>query len=344
MTARSLSARMPSRAEIRGEPSQQLAYYPGCSLHSTAAEFSQSTQAICAALGVDLTELEDWNCCGASSGHALDPFLAHALPLRNLILAQREGRDVLAPCAACYHALCSAQQAVGGGGGSGDGDSHPGLAQRLQAEMQTVMGETYRGETRVYHIIDLLAQPKIQDLLSRRVVRPLGGLPVVAYYGCLLTRPPRVVSFEANPEQPQLMDAILKTLGAHPLPWTHKTECCGASLAISNPHLVEELVGRIIAAARRAGAQAIVTACPLCQSNLDSRQNQAQGPDPDSARGQSRVLPVFYITELVGLALGLPGGGWWKKHLVNVEGLVTKATAAREAQHSTLGLAKVSPR
>lgn len=332
MTASTSSIKTASGAGTCTNLVGQLAYYPGCSLHSTAAEFSLSTQAICAALGVDLTELEDWNCCGASSGHALDPFLAHALPLRNLILAQREGRDVLAPCAACYHALRSAQQAVGGGGGGGGGggDSHPGLDHRLQAEMQTVMGETYRGETRVYHIIDLLAQPEIKDLLSRRVVRPLGGLPVVAYYGCLLTRPPRVVSFEANPEQPQLMDAILKTLGAHPLPWTHKTECCGASLAISNPHLVEELVGRIVAAARRAGAHAIVTACPLCQSNLDSRQNQAQGPGPDSGLGWSQALPVFYITELVGLALGLPGGGWWKKHLVNVEGLVTKAIEARE--------------
>lgn len=312
MTASSLSARTPSRAKTRGEPSRELAYYPGCSLHSTAAEFSLSTRAISAALGVELTELEDWNCCGASSGHALDPFLAYALPLRNLILAQREKRDLLAPCAACYHALRSAQEMVGAGG------TNSGLAQRLQEEMQAVMGETYQGKVKVYHIVDLLAQPEIKHRLSQRIIRPLDGLPVVAYYGCLLTRPPQVVSFEANPEQPQLMDEILAVLGAKALPWTHKTECCGASLAISNPGLVEELVGRIVAAARRAGALAIVTACPLCQSNLDSRQKQVPG--------LSSALPVFYLTELVGLALGLPGGGWWRRHLVSVERLVAAAT------------------
>jgi heterodisulfide reductase subunit B len=158
----------------------------------------------------------------------------------------------------------------------------------------------------VRHIIEVLADSQVQFLLAKRIKKDLAAVPVAAYYGCLLTRPPKIASFEANPEQPQLMDRLLQTVGAKPLDWTHKNECCGASLAIPQPQLVVELVWKITAAARRAGAVAIVTACPLCQTNLDSRQQGGDSP-----------LPVFFITEILGLALGLNVTPWFKKHLVS---------------------------
>lgn len=275
-------------------------YYPGCSLHATAEEYDASTRAICSALDLPLEELDDWNCCGASSGHALSHFLAAALPLRNLVLAEKAGHDTLVvPCAACYNLLRQADALVRTGGEE---------ATDLNREMEAVMGRKYQGRVAVRHILDILSQPEVMARLQARVTRGLQGVPVAAYYGCLLTRPPQVVAFEPNPEQPVSMDNLLRALGATPVRWTAKTDCCGASLAISRPELVETLTDRIVKAARYAGAVAIVAACPLCQSNLDTRQVGAA------------KMPVFFITELIGLAFGLAeADGWLKKHLTDPE-------------------------
>ncbi|QGP93568.1 8-methylmenaquinol:fumarate reductase membrane anchor subunit [Neomoorella glycerini] len=275
----------------------KLSYYPGCSLHSTAAEFSASTEAVFKALGVELQELGDWCCCGATSGHSLNSYLSHALPLHNLILAEAAGNDLLVPCAACYNSLKAAQTFMAGGSQE---------ARELNQQAGQILEREYRGEVQVRHVVDMLADDRIKALLEERLQKRLAGLPLAAYYGCLLTRPPKVASFEANPEQPRLMDRLLARCGATPVGWTHKNECCGASLAIPQPQLVEQLVGKITAAARYAGAAAIVTACPLCQTNLDSRQ--PAGAEP---------LPVFFITEIIGLALGLDAAPWLKKHLVD---------------------------
>jgi heterodisulfide reductase subunit B len=275
----------------------RLSYYPGCSLHSTAAEFSASTEALFQALGVELRELDDWCCCGATSGHSLNGYLSHALPLYNLVLAEAAGDDLLVPCAACYNSLRAAHSFMTAGGEE---------AADLNHQVAAALGRAYQGQVRVRHVIDVLADPGVEQLLKEHRRKDLAGFALASYYGCLLTRPPKVASFEANPEQPQLMDRLLTLVGGRPVAWSHKNECCGASLAIPQPRLVEELVGKIVTAARRAGAQAIVTACPLCQTNLDSRQPAG-----------SEALPIFFITEILGLAVGLDATPWLKKHLVD---------------------------
>lgn len=188
----------------------KLSYYPGCSLHSTAAEFSASTEAVFRHLGVELQELEDWCCCGATSGHSLNSYLSHALPLHNLILAEAAGEDLLVPCAACYNSLKAAQAFMAAGSQE---------ALELNEWADQALGRQYQGGAKVRHVIDMLADPTMQGLLEGRLKPVLNGLPLAAYYGCLLTRPPKVASFEANPEQPQLMDRLLARCGATPVAW-----------------------------------------------------------------------------------------------------------------------------
>jgi len=276
----------------------KYAYYPGCSLKSTAEEYDASMRDVFSTLGVELEELPDWSCCGASSGHATDPFLANALPLRNLILAERQGDDLVAPCAACYNRLRHVDHLVRGGGRE---------ALSLNTKMQEIMGDEYRASIKVFHPLELLSRDLLEELRSR-VTAPLKGLKLAAYYGCLLTRPPKEVAFEDNPEQPKSMETILTALGAETVPWTHRSKCCGASLAISRTDLVFNLVDEIVQAAQKAGADALVTACPLCHSNLDTRQTL-----PAAAR-----LPVFFLSEVIGIALGSPAQkSWLRKHMVN---------------------------
>lgn len=297
----------------------RYSYYPGCSLHSTAGEYDLSTRALMEALDVELVELSDWNCCGASSGHASSHFLTYALPLRNLILAEQQAAgDLFVPCAACYNLLKMAGHKMA----TGDAE-----AENLNREMRVIMGHGYEGRVEVRHVLEVLALPEIRRKIAARVSRPLEGLKVAAYYGCLLSRPPQVVAFEDNPEQPTLMDQLLRLAGADPVSWWGKTDCCGASLAISQPQLVETLVGRIVSAARYAGATALVTACPLCQSNLDTRQSSGQ-----------EMMPVFFITELLGLALGLAGADkWLRRHMCDPQPALT-GLGSQVAAHGKAGM------
>lgn len=272
--------------------SNKVAYYPGCSLEATGKEYDLSTRAVCAALGLELAELEDWNCCGATSAHNLDHLLALALPARNIARAQGMGLDVAVPCAACYSRLKKADYILRND-------------EEMRGEIEAAAGFDFNGESKVVSLLEALVSRVGLDVIKQRVVKPLNELPVVCYYGCLLVRPPEVAGFD-RVEHPQVMDRLVETLGAVPLNWSYKTECCGASLALTNTGVVEGLVGRIAEAAREAGAAAIVTACPLCQSNLEMRQPRGTG-----------AVPALYFTELMGLAMGLEGADkWLGKHLV----------------------------
>jgi heterodisulfide reductase subunit B len=271
----------------------KFSYYPGCSLHSTAVEYDLSTRAVFKALGVELVELPDWNCCGASSAHSLNHTLSLCLPARNLAQAQERRWDLVAPCAACFNRLKSADYTL---------RNDP--AQR--AEIEEIVGFQYSGQVQVRPPLDVVAQEIGLEQVGARVTRPLKGLRVVSYYGCLLVRPPEVVQFE-NPEHPQFMDRLLKTLGAEPMDWSYHTDCCGGSLSLTRRDLAAHLVRGLVARAREAGAQAMVTACPLCQVNLEMRQD-----------GKEEAMPMFYFTELMGLAMGLEESGkWWGKHLID---------------------------
>jgi len=256
-------------------------FYPGCTLHSTGREYGRSTAAVCAALGIELFELPDWNCCGASSAHSLDAELAAALPTRNVLLAQEAGRDIAIACAACYGRLAAAHARLRDDASFRD-------------RMERVVGRRFIGDVRPRSLLEMIVGDGGTLEIAGRVRRPLAGLRPVSYYGCLLLRPPQTAGLWDDTEHPKKLDGLLRALGANPCAWSYATDCCGASMTLNRSDIVYTLVGRLLAGARDAGANCIVTACPLCQANLDTRQGR-----------QERGMAIFYFTELLGLALGL---------------------------------------
>jgi len=264
----------------------KYAYYPGCSLHSTAKEYDISTRAVCAALDIELLEIPNWICCGATSAHATSELLSLALPAKNLVLARDMGLDVLVCCAACYSRLRIANATIAAN------DKH-------RAQVNEVIGSQYSGEVGVRHLLDVLVTDYGLDRLREKLSRDLAGLNVASYYGCLLTRPSEVVAFD-DPENPTSMDELASALGAKAIDWPYKTECCGQSLSLSRTDVVLKLCHDILRMAADSGAECIMVACPLCQSNLDLRQEQV-----NHAYDTQFALPVLYFTQLVGLALGI---------------------------------------
>jgi heterodisulfide reductase subunit B len=266
--------------------SEPLAYYPGCSQTGSAREYDLSTRACCRELGVALAEVPDWTCCGATPAHATDHALAAALAARNLDLAAASGAtQITTPCPSCLLALRSAQHRCGN--------------EAFRGRVEALLGRPAAMNLRARSVLQVLLEDVGLTALSGRAKAPLGGLRVAAYYGCLLTRPPELMAFE-DPENPMALENLLTALGAQPVPFPLKTECCGASLGVPRKDAVLELSGRILSAAREAGAQALCVACPLCQMNLDLRQAQIEGH-----LGVKLGLPVLYFTQFLGLALGL---------------------------------------
>ena len=293
----------------------RLGYYPGCSLHATAKEFDLSTRTVCDALGLELVEIEDWNCCGATAAHAISDELAVGLAGRNLALAAQQGLDsVLAPCAACFGRLKHAAKALG----SGEADLPAGLDARAAAGV------------RVHNILDALLNLAGLERIREKSVTPIAGLHPAAYYGCLLVRPPEIAEFD-DPENPTSMEQILGAAGAQPAEWYHKLECCGASLAVTNTPSAVRLVADILSHAKAAGADCVAVACPMCQTNLDTRQAAA------AARLSEELdLPIVYVTELLGLAFGIaPRKLGLGRHIVDATRLTQIAfTPAAEAAAS----------
>ena len=280
----------------------KIAYFPGCTLESTAIEYDRSLRAVAAKVGVELVELSDWNCCGASSAHAVDPVLGVALPARNLMIAEDMGLDIAVPCAACFLRFMEAKK-------------HLQEDSSMRKEIEEILGKKYKGTAHVYHPITVFSQPAIKKKIKQEIVNNLKGIKVVCYYGCYLVRPPETTHFD-DQENPTIMDELIGMTGAEVIDWSWKVDCCGAGHALLRPELVEQLVGEITEGARKAGAHGIVAACPLCQANLETQQ---KGPN---------ALPIFYFSELLGLAMGLnkEAEGWWKKHLIS-----PKAAIARQA-------------
>ena len=263
----------------------KVSYYPGCALHGTALEYDESTKAMSALLGVELGELPDWSCCGASSAHVTDESLAHRLVARNLAIAEKEGRDLVVPCAACYS--------------------------RFKAGEKELAGEDKKLNFRILSLLEFLVEDGLMDRIKGMIKRPLTGLKMVSYYGCLLVRPPKVTGAKKY-ENPEEMDRILKLLGAEAIPWSYKTDCCGGSLVLTRTDIVRRLTRKLFDKALEAGAEAIAVACPLCQSNLDTRQEEIS-----REAGKDYQIPILYISELIGLSLGHPDTGkWFKRHFV----------------------------
>jgi heterodisulfide reductase subunit B len=264
----------------------RYAFFPGCSLDSTARDFRISTDAVCKRLGIELAEIPGWTCCGSSPGHATDATLAVALPVVNLLKAEKMGSDLVTTCAACYSRLRAASEEM-----SHEGD--------MRKRVDQVVGAQYRGAVRVRHLLDVLVNDLGLDLIRDYVERPLTGLRAACYYGCLLTRPPEVVAFD-DPEHPTSLDRLVKAIGAAPVDWPAKVECCGAGLSLTSPDVMQRLAFGILEMAERAGADCVAVACPLCQSNLDLRQRESA-----RAAGRDMALPVLYFTQLLGLAFGI---------------------------------------
>ena len=263
-----------------------IGYFPGCSLHGSGVELDLSIRAVSAVAGVDLKEIDDWNCCGASAAHNLNHDLAIALPYRVLALAEAQGfTEILAPCAACFSRM-------------------KGTAVRLKRDpelvekMQALMDLPYKGTVAILNIIEYTNR-LLTGGLKEKLTAPLAGLKVAAYYGCLLSRGEGIIEGESA-EAPTGMEAALRAAGCEPVPWNFAVECCGGGFSMSMTEAVVDLSSKVLEDAKAAGAQAIVTGCPMCHSNLDMRQLKinAEGLGPFD-------MPILYLSELVGLAAGL---------------------------------------
>ncbi len=268
--------------------SRRIGYFPGCSQHSSAAEYEASIRAAASCLGLELDEIRDWPCCGSGMGHVMPPAEAAAWPMKTLALAAAQGHSQVAMgCAACYSRFRRSIHTV----------QHDA---QLRQAVEKATGFALDGQVTAHHLLDTFVDAVGLDTIGARVASPLRGMRVVAYYGCLLTRPPEVAGAE-HPENPQKMDALLRRLGAEVLDWSYKTECCGASLMLTEPGAALPLTDRLLREARAAGADTVAVACPFCHGNLDQHQDEME-----TQFGHRHQMPVFYFTQLMGLAFGRP--------------------------------------
>jgi heterodisulfide reductase subunit B len=262
----------------------KLSFYPGCSLEGMANDYARSIDAVFRNLGIDLVEIEDWTCCGATAAHSLSQTMSVLLPARNLAAAEKLGLDIVSPCANCFNRLRFSQQMI-------------------QKKVFDIPWPV-TGDLRVHDMTRFLAEPAMIKLIKQRIVKPLKGLNVVCYYGCQMVRPPKITGY-TDYENPQTIDRIITAAGARSIDWSYKSTCCGASIGIARKQIGESLTQRILEKAQQTGAEAIVVSCPLCQSNLDMIQN-----DPSKQR-----TPVFYFTELLRLSFEAHGNPkWFKMH------------------------------
>ena len=263
----------------------RYAYFPGCSLSSSGLDYHLSMKWVAKALGIDLVEIRDWVCCGASSGHATSHLLSIALPVLSLSHAEQDGFDKLvAPCLACLSRCKAANVEM---------EHDP----EVRAKIHQVFDYKYQGKVKAYHPLEVFLEMGL-DRIRERIRKKLSGLKIACYYGCVLTRPPDICQFD-NVEDPRSMDSILRVLGAEPVEWSFKTECCGVSMTLTRSEMVLKLTHDILREAQEAGAQAIAVACPLCQANLDGRQRQIE----ETYKTRHRI-PILYITQWMGLAMG----------------------------------------
>lgn len=275
-------------------------YFPGCSLHSTAKEYDLSTKEVANKLGIELIEIPDWTCCGATPAHITMHLLSLALPVKNLLQAKKVGSYELATCcAACFSRLKIANKFMK------EDPIH-------RSGVEEIVGEGYRGEVKVRHFLDILINDFGLKNLQDRVVKRCGGFKIACYYGCLLIRPREITDLD-DVEEPRMMDDLMNAVGAETVKWPYKTECCGASFSLTKTEIVLKLSCDILQMAEDEGAQAIVVACPLCQSNLDLRQ-----PMINRKLKKRFNIPILYFTQVVGLSLGIePAKLGLTKHIVN---------------------------
>lgn len=275
----------------------EIGYYPGCSLHAMAEEFNTSTLAILEELDLQPVEPEGWICCGSTPAHRVDHKIATQLPLESLVLFEQEGLTEMAlPCASCFSRFRAAARDLR-------------LDPDLKKELSQEIGYEYQDSLTIYSLVDFINQRVGIERVKESVKRPLEGLKVACYYGCLLTRPPEVTGTDPNEvEYPMAMDRIMKALGATPIDWDSKVCCCGAAHSLTRTDIVYEMSGAILENAKIRGADLVVVACPLCHMNLDARQIQMK-PRPE--------IPALYFTQLMSLAFGLEDEAALRRNLID---------------------------
>jgi heterodisulfide reductase subunit B len=262
-----------------------IGYYPGCALHGSSDDYEQSLRACMNVLDVQLDELKDWICCGATAAHSLNRKLSLALPARNLALAESGGfEQVFAPCPLCSMQLLKVKKAIAN--------------ETLRRELAETVEADLHGRGEILNLIQLFEKVGL-DRLKAAVKAPLKSVVAACYYGCLLTRPPDVARFD-DFEQPKTMEALLAVLGAKTVEWNYKTECCGAGMTLANEDTVLELAHKILCNAAGHGANCLVVACPMCHVNLDMKQAAVE-----RRYGKKLGMVVYYLSDLVGMALGL---------------------------------------
>lgn len=262
-------------------------YYPGCSLHSSGKAYDESTRAVADVLGVELVELDDWNCCGATAYMGICEITAFSISARNLAIAEKTGKPVVAPCSGCFVGLRKANAYF---------EEFPEVHRKVN-EALAAGGLAYRGTVDVRHVLDVLVRDVGLERIAEKVTRPLTGLRVGCYYGCQIVRPKNGVD---DPELPSTMEALMGALGASPVPFAMKASCCGGSVMGTEESAGLALVGNLLQCAKKGGAQVLVTPCPLCQMNIDAYQLRVE-----KKRGMPLRTPILYFTQLVGLALGI---------------------------------------
>ena len=276
----------------------KYAYYPGCSADSTARDQYSSTLSVARALGFELVEPEGWTCCGSTPAHQVNHDLAISLAAANLQKVQDMGLDMVVSCASCYGRMKAANHAV-----TGDPQTRESVA--------IATGRDYDGSVRVRHFIEVILEDLGLDKFRKLLTGSLNGMKVAGYYGCLLVRPNGITGFD-DPENPVCMDRLIDSMGGESLDWPGKVDCCGAALTLTRPEIVTRLSDSIIGMAETSGAQCMAVACPMCQINLDMRQE-----DIRKETGRNYNMPVMYITQLMGLCLGIPGDDLGLGRLIN---------------------------
>lgn len=282
----------------------EIAYYPGCTLHASSELYDIQSKLVLRKLGIELKEIEDWNCCGATSAEKTDEFLSIALPARNLGIADASGySEIVIPCSSCYSRTLVSQKRLA---------SDPALLETINAGLTKKVA----GRIKIRSILEMLVPCAKSGMIGEKTIKKLEGLKPACYYGCLMTRFPCDMEVPDNVENPQGMEIVCSALGAKPLDWAYKTDCCGAAASVNDTDMSLLLMSRIMKDAAARGANCFVTTCPMCQFNLDAYQDEA-----GEKHGISERLPVYFITELVGIAMGI------SPHEMQIDRHFTEATA-----------------
>ncbi len=268
----------------------KYAYYPGCSLESLAVSYNMSTLETTRELGLEMAELDDWNCCGATSYFHIDELFAHALVARNIAIAEQEGLDFVAPCSACFKNAYFTNEHM---------KHDPDLAEHINFAL-AADNLSLNGSTKVRHLIEVFIEDVGYEGIKEKVTRPLDGLKVAPYYGCQMVRPRKN---DEEIENPQYFEKLIESIGADAIDYASKTRCCGGSLIVTNRKAALDMVYRLLLDAENRGADVIATTCPMCNVNLEVYQRQV-----NREYNTDFAIPAMYFTQLIGLAFGIAPG------------------------------------